>query len=109
MHEENERGASCPNLGNLADVGRVAGVADRRRFDGESPVAALGPALLTVKQVAMMLGVSSRTIHRLVASGDLPGPVKVGSASRFPCSEIEEYLERLKAERRDRTHGGTGK
>jgi len=90
-----------PNLGHGDGVGSVAGVA-QERFRDDAGVEA---ELVTVKQVAQMLSVCGRTIYRLVASGELPAPVKVGSASRFPVAEIHAYVERLKRDRRDCSFG----
>lgn len=52
--------------------------------------------LLPLSRVAEQLAVSVRTIHRLIAGGELPRPVKVGSQSRLPASEVHGYIERLK-------------
>ena len=46
--------------------------------------------LLTTNEVAAMLGVSSRTVRRLVASGQIR-PVYVGRLPRFTEAEIEAY------------------
>ena len=46
-----------------------------------------------------MLGVCARTVHRLVAAGELPPPAKVGRASRWFMSEIDGYMERLRQAR----------
>jgi len=55
--------------------------------------------LMTVSDVAKQLGICTRTVHRLVAAGDLPPPVKVGRASRWFISDVNSYLERLRQER----------
>ena len=46
--------------------------------------------LLTTDEVAEILGVSSRTVQRLVASGQLR-PVYVRSLPRFTEAEVEAY------------------
>jgi excisionase family DNA binding protein len=46
--------------------------------------------LLTTDDVAVILGVSVRTIRRLVASGQLR-PVYVGRLPRFTEAEIQAY------------------
>jgi excisionase family DNA binding protein len=56
--------------------------------------------LLHIKEVAKRLGICVRGVWRLIASGHLPKPVKVGAASRLPASEVAAYIERLKRERR---------
>ena len=46
--------------------------------------------LLTTNDVAAILGVSARTVRRLVASGQLR-PVYVGRLPRFTDDEIRAY------------------
>ena len=49
--------------------------------------------LLTVEEVARILCVSKRTIWRLVASGELPPPVKVGKRlRRWRLQDIEDFV-----------------
>ena len=48
---------------------------------------------------AARLAVSTRTLYRLVALGELAAPVKVGRASRIPASDLDRYIERLKRKR----------
>jgi len=47
--------------------------------------------ILTIKEVADYLKVNERTIHRLAASGELPG-FKVGNSWRFKQTELEQYI-----------------
>lgn len=56
--------------------------------------------LLSVDDVARVLSVSRRSVYRLVARGEISGPVQVGKCSRFPASEVQAYVERLMAARR---------
>jgi excisionase family DNA binding protein len=51
--------------------------------------------LLRVRQVAEQLGVSVRTVWRIVADGELPQPVKVRGCSCWPEAVVQQYLERL--------------
>lgn len=55
--------------------------------------------LMTMRQAATTLGICPRTLYRLIASGQLPAPVRLGRASRMVCAEVDEYVERLKATR----------
>jgi len=56
--------------------------------------------LMDLEEVAEMLGnVSTRSVRRLIARGDLPKPVKVLSSPRLYHSDILAYFERLKAKR----------
>lgn len=52
--------------------------------------------LIDLKVVVTLLGVCSRTVHRLVAAGELAPPVKVGRASRWFMSDIDGYMKRLR-------------
>jgi excisionase family DNA binding protein len=49
--------------------------------------------LITVKELAEMLAVSSRHVYRLRDSGQLPVPVKLGRATRWDYTEICHWLE----------------
>ena len=50
--------------------------------------------LLTAGQVGELLGLSARAVWRLLASGALPRPVKLGRATRWRRREIEAWCER---------------
>jgi excisionase family DNA binding protein len=53
-----------------------------------------GP-LLSLREVANMLGISERTVYRLMEDGELH-PFKMGKSWKFEQSDIEEYLDRLR-------------
>lgn len=55
--------------------------------------------MLSVEEVSTKLGICSRSVRRLVAAGDLPGPVKAGACSRWFASDVANYLEKLKSQR----------
>ena len=56
--------------------------------------------LMDLEEVAAKLGnISTRSVRRLIAKGDLPQPVKVLSSPRLYHSDIVGYLERLKQNR----------
>jgi predicted DNA-binding transcriptional regulator AlpA len=60
--------------------------------------------LLDLEEVAKMLGgISTRSVRRLVARGDLPRPVKVLSSPRLYYSDILNYLDQLKQNRDNQT------
>jgi prophage regulatory protein len=51
--------------------------------------------LLTKKDVAAALGVTERTIERLVSRGLFPGPIKLGHrVARWKPATVEAYLNR---------------
>ncbi len=55
--------------------------------------------LLNVKQSAAFLQVSVPTFWRRVKDGTVPKPIKIGTLSRWPQSEIVAVLEQAKARR----------
>ncbi len=55
--------------------------------------------LLTVAEVAAILSVHPRTVYRMVQTGEIPAPVKVGRGTRFVASEIEAMILELKGRR----------
>ena len=63
-----------------------------------SVTAPLVPLLLTDRQVGQALGVSSRLIWKLAATGELPRPLKIGRASRWRREDVTAYVDRLAAE-----------
>jgi predicted DNA-binding transcriptional regulator AlpA len=56
--------------------------------------------LMDLEEIAEKLGnISTRSVRRLIARGDLPKPVKVLSSPRLYHSDVLAYLERLKQKR----------
>jgi predicted DNA-binding transcriptional regulator AlpA len=56
--------------------------------------------LMDLEEVAEKLGhISTRSVRRLIARGDLPKPVKVLSSPKLYHSDVTAYLERLKQKR----------
>ena len=52
------------------------------------------------EEVAEKLGhISTRSVRRLIARGDLPKPVKVLSSPKLYHSDVTAYLERRKQKR----------
>ncbi len=50
------------------------------------------PGMLTVHDVARMLNCSARTVYRLVDSGRMPRPVKLGALVRWPGRVVESWI-----------------
>jgi predicted DNA-binding transcriptional regulator AlpA len=50
------------------------------------------PALITAAQVARLLQISMRTLWRMRSGGQLPAPVRVGSAVRWRIEEITKWI-----------------
>lgn len=57
--------------------------------------------LLGVREVAVLLGVSTRTVRRMDASGVLPQPVRFGRLVRWRRTELLEWIEKGAPSRRD--------
>jgi excisionase family DNA binding protein len=55
--------------------------------------------LLTAREGAALLQISVPTFWRWAANGTLTKPVKLGSMSRWPRSELLEFVEQAKAKR----------
>lgn len=53
--------------------------------------------LWSVQEVARQLGVSARTVFRLIARGNLPG-LKLGRLVRVPADAVLEYVAQLVAQ-----------
>jgi excisionase family DNA binding protein len=56
--------------------------------------------LLTIRDVAHRLSVSTRTIYRLRDNGQLPDPLYVGASPRYKESDVQVFLRMLEKERR---------
>lgn len=48
--------------------------------------------LLTARQVASILNVSTRTLWRLKSAGKLPGAVRVGGSVRWRKNDLREWI-----------------
>lgn len=59
-----------------------------------------GVVLLKVKEVAELMGISTRQVWRLSAAGDLPAPIVLGRRTkRWRAAELEYHLSKLRGER----------
>ena len=56
--------------------------------------------LLRIVDCAEKLGLGRTTIYRLIALGEL-SPVHIGRSVRISTGEIEDFIEKLQAERDD--------
>jgi len=50
-------------------------------------------ALLTIKQVAELLGCSQRHVRRLADRGEMPPPVRLGALVRWDRAGIEQWIK----------------
>jgi len=54
--------------------------------------------MIDVREVAVRLGVSVRTVYRLVAEGRIPPPIRLrGKVLRWVVSELEDHIRGLRA------------
>lgn len=61
-------------------------MADEQKFQtGE-------PSLLTVRDVARWLRISTRQVWRLLSGGKLPRPLRLGGAVRWQGEELRRWL-----------------
>lgn len=51
------------------------------------------PQMIDVREVATILKVSTRSVWRLVARGELPAPIRVGRAARWRVAQIEAWID----------------
>lgn len=55
--------------------------------------------LLTVGEIAVKLGTSTRTVWRMASAGQIPAPVKIGGLTRWRRSDIQAMIELLPNQR----------
>jgi len=51
------------------------------------------PTLINAKELAGILGVSQRTIWRLISTGKLIQPIRIGSNVRWRLGEITQWID----------------
>jgi excisionase family DNA binding protein len=49
--------------------------------------------LIPAEELATMLGVSERTLWRLLSAGKLPEPVRIGRNTRWRAAEVRDWIE----------------
>ncbi len=59
--------------------------------------------LLTLREVLTQTGMSRATLYRRIEEGRFPPPVKNGRTSRWPASEVGDFIEACKAARKLRS------
>jgi excisionase family DNA binding protein len=53
------------------------------------------PTLVSIPTAAKHLNISVRGVYRLIASGDLPRPIKVGGSTKFFDHQLRAYMDAL--------------
>jgi prophage regulatory protein len=51
------------------------------------------PRMINVREVASILSLSTRSVWRLVAKGELPKPARFGRSARWRLADIEACIE----------------
>ncbi len=59
----------------------------------------VAPAMLSAAGVAAYLGLSTRTVWRCAATGEIPRPVRLGGRTLWRRSEIDQAIEELTAKK----------
>jgi excisionase family DNA binding protein len=50
------------------------------------------PLLIRADEVARMMGVSERTLWRLLSAGKVPQPVRIGRSTRWRLAEVRGWI-----------------
>ncbi len=50
------------------------------------------PLLIPASEVARLLGISKRTLWRLLSVGKLPAPIRLGNNVRWRLDEVEQWI-----------------
>lgn len=53
------------------------------------------PALFTADETAAYVRMSRRWVYRAVSAGEFPAPVKIGRATRWRRSDLDQWVENL--------------
>lgn len=65
----------------------------------------MSETLLRLAEVMKRVGLRKTAIYAAIDRGEFPKPCKIGLSSRWPESEIEAYIEALKAARNGDENG----
>ena len=57
--------------------------------------------LLTEREVGELTGLSRSTLRKLWSAGVLGAPLKIGRSIRWPMTDIEAFIARLREEAQD--------
>ncbi|MDV6347298.1 AlpA family transcriptional regulator [Nitrosomonas sp. Is35] len=69
---------------------------------GQSPATSTTERLLPLPEVESRSGFKSSFIYQLIKEGKFPKPIKIGAASRWRESEIQQWIH-------DQINGASGK
>lgn len=66
---------------------------DQAPYNSAAAETTLQPLLIGVDNFAALLQVSTRTIWRLVSSGEAPEPIRIGGSCRWRLEEVKDWIE----------------
>ena len=49
--------------------------------------------LLTIRDVEQLTGFKKSSVYSFIEAGDFPKPIKIGRSSRWPSSEISDWVQ----------------
>ena len=52
----------------------------------------INPVLLTIEDIAQILGCSTRHVRRLAAGGRIPRPIKLGALLRWLKTDVDQWI-----------------
>lgn len=82
----------------VCELSKVRKVRIEAPTGGDRGNGAAQPALLTVRQTADLLTVSTRTVYNLITEGKLPH-YRIANAIRLAGADVEDYLEDCRVSR----------
>ena len=53
---------------------------------------AIEPVMITARQLAVLLQVSTRQVWRMLSAGRVPTPIRVGGIVRWRMAEVENWI-----------------
>ncbi|MDU4251942.1 helix-turn-helix transcriptional regulator [Pseudomonas sp.] len=56
--------------------------------------------LLKITEVSVQIGLGKSAIYEMITAETFPAPIKIGCASRWSQLEVQNWIERRKAERK---------
>jgi excisionase family DNA binding protein len=57
------------------------------------PVTQVAPQLISAEELSAMLGMSKRTVWRLLSAGQIPQPVRIGRSTRWRLDEVRRWID----------------
>lgn len=67
----------------------------QRKENGHAPNNENVDSLVSIANTAKRLDLSTRSIYRLIDSGDLPQPIGVRRSKKFRMSDINAYIDKI--------------